>query len=1345
MTESTSRSIVKKSRWLKGILLCLILLIALLAMVIGMLTSSAGQRQLLRWADDFTDSLSFGQITGGLSENNGLILDNVHFSEKNSDLAISRVQLKMPLSCLLHGELCINQLAVLDPTVQLSVAPSQENQPAPAKNGSMGKISLPLSFNIQNVQVKNLNLTVKTPTATQHLQLANFQTALTGKNNGLTLEPTTIAGLTFSTSTLNKKTPAKPSKPQPIDWKALEKQLSQPLLTLKGFTLPLNIEIKQIQGDNWLYTMGKKPNEQIRVPQLRLSANANSEQIALSQLSVKSSLGDVNLTAQLKTSGDFPVKLNATGSLAAINKLHPLYHIKSLKPLFKERSHFQLTATGALNKTLALDVQTTGFLPAQLLAKAQLTTAKMPFSVNLTSAGINYPFKELIGELNAQRAYIPTQFKQLKLVVNGDILAYQGALNVQVAGGNLPPSPLDVTFNGGIDHIDLSKIQLYVGHQQNLTLNGKLSWRNGFKWDSNLNLKNFPIDKILQNIPAFKNLPKLPAVLSGTASISGTVLQNNQWHIDIPRINLHGLVSNQPFKLNVIMDASADKGLNLPMLDFVYGRNNIDGRGVFGKVRDLHFNINAPDLRGIFPDLTASLFGQINLTGEQNPTHDRLKIDANLRGENIRFQTFHLKNFTLTTKVSTSPQWQGELSLRLNDLHLNQETIRHAELIGGGSERDHQFTLTSQGDPVAMQWQVKGNYHADTHIWRGELSKADVKSPFGKWQTDHNVKFAYNFNVGQAVVFPHCWQNVDASICFTHVFSAGKIGYIPFEIKNIDLALVNKLIKQKSLFGMLSGNGQVRWFTQRAPTFQVALQGKDIVLNQRLNYRYLRLIMPQVNLNGGMFNNDFIGKVAVKMEMPAVRDGVHFVNKSYGDIDADLKVQDVMQKRLLSGKAQLKNLSLAIFNQLFSKSENIQGNVEGELQLGGNLQQPRLDGYVQVSDVKAQLKLLPMRITNGGMIIEFFGDHAKFDSTLFALNGANPEQVPDPLIIQGDANWKDFAHYQANLNIRGESIYLSVPMSPTIVALRVSPDVQLAATENTLSLNGDITIPWAKIDVQALPENSISPTSDLVILDGPNKTKASDYLTFAKTGRTSTGHSIQSNVKIHFGDNVNLKAYGLNTNLTGTLALIQQQGSLGLYGRIDLKNGHFVAYGQNLLIKEGYIGFNGLPSKPVLNINAIRNPTEMYDSNITAGIDITGYADSPSLKIYTRPAKSQEEALSYLLTGQGIEDATNNGNSTNALSSALLSMSLAKTSGIVSGIGKVFGLQNLNIGTRGVGDKSQVAISTNLTDRIHISYGVGLFTGIAELTVRFKLLPKLYLQSISSLNQAFDLLYQFEI
>ncbi|SYK73581.1 Family of uncharacterised function (DUF490) [Klebsiella pneumoniae] len=92
----------------------------------------------------------------------------------------------------------------------------------------------------------------------------------------------------------------------------------------------------------------------------------------------------------------------------------------------------------------------------------------------------------------------------------------------------------------------------------------------------------------------------------------------------------------------------------------------------------------------------------------------------------------------------------------------------------------------------------------------------------------------------------------------------------------------------------------------------------------------------------------------------------------------------------------------------------------------------------------------------------------------------------------------------------------------------------------------------------------------------------------------------------------------------------------------------------------------------------------------------------------------------------------------------LISLGVAQSGQLVGKIGETFGISDLALDTQGVGDKSQVVVSGKITNDLQVKYGVGIFDSLATLTLRYRLMPRLYLEAVSGVNQAIDLLYQFE-
>lgn len=87
---------------------------------------------------------------------------------------------------------------------------------------------------------------------------------------------------------------------------------------------------------------------------------------------------------------------------------------------------------------------------------------------------------------------------------------------------------------------------------------------------------------------------------------------------------------------------------------------------------------------------------------------------------------------------------------------------------------------------------------------------------------------------------------------------------------------------------------------------------------------------------------------------------------------------------------------------------------------------------------------------------------------------------------------------------------------------------------------------------------------------------------------------------------------------------------------MNIRNGQYRSFGQDLQIKEGKILMNGPVDQPYLAITAIRNPNNTQDG-VVAGVRVSGPSDEPSLTIFSEPAMPQANALSYLLRGQNID------------------------------------------------------------------------------------------------------------
>ena len=1291
-TEKTENK-PKRKKTLFRRLLCLISAVVFLPvfLLIAALATESGTGLLVRLTDKLSDALSIESVSGSLQR--GLVLNNLRFQTAGVDTQVAQTRLQLDFACLWQRKICVQDVSIKQPTINIDTALLPPSQRSRENNDStpLHRIDLPLSMAIEKVQVENFALTINR----HQMNLAHFHTAASLDNdNGLILSPTQIDGFSFMMQSSADEQQASPKEAdnRPIDWAQIEQTLTPPLLAnLQQIQLPFDIHVQSIEGKNWQYqqVQDNRVQQDIRVETFRLQADVTDYLLRLQKLDIESSLGKVQAQGQMQLNNDFPLDFKVQTES---------YQLKATERLVIPPSRAQLQLSGTLKNQTALSVQTQGAVNAELTAQVELNRAKTPFSLHLYSPSVDYPF------VTEKADSAPLKVRDIDLQLNGNLLDYQLKLSGQASGMQIPSSQLDLAAKGSLSYADIENLQLNA-LDGNLHLHGKLDWRNGFQWQSTADLNKINLGAYLKN---------WPAVLSGKLASTGQVDAQN-WQVDLSELDIQGNLAKRALTLKGQLSASKQTLLDIAQLQLNYGDNHITAQGKISRQSDFNLTINAPDLRGLLPDLSASLTGKVNLAGDI----DKPDVNLELHGNKIQFQDLRLNKLFAKGKVNVAEQIQGRVDLELTEFNYGDIHLSRADLWLTGREENHQLHLRAKGEPVAAVFNLYGNFDRTSQTWQGILNQIDIKSPIGNLTNDKNIQVNYDNKQLLATVSAHCWHNPDVDLCFPQTFRVGRTGEIPFEIKGLQLDLVNKLTERKELLkGSLNAKGNAAWFTDKAPQVSLQAEGKEIGLAHKIDYRTFKLTIPQLTLNGQLENNNLSLKSDIRLERQ-------------GHISTDLKLSDIAKGRKLGGSLVISQLNLNLVNQLLSGGESVSGEVTANLNVGGDLNSPLLNGSFTVDQIKAKMKSLPFELSDGEVNLSFHGKR----STLLGY-----VQTPDSrLDLNGDANWQDLNRWDSRVQVKTERFSVDIP---SMAKLKINADVSAQATPELLRLSGEVAVPWARIAVESLPESAVSVSSDEVILDG----KTDKNLTALPTkmaAKTKSGMAIESDLKIRIGEDVNFNAYGLNSNLQGLLAVKQEKGNLGLYGQIALKNGRYASFGQDLLIRKGEIAFSGLPSQPMLNIEAIRNPEAMENNNVVAGIKVIGLADSPNVEVFSEPSMPQDQALSYILTGRSLENSGETGSS-GSVGAALLGLGLGKSGKLVGGIGETFGIQDLNLGTAGVGESSKVVVSGNITPRLPVKYGVGLFDGLAEVTLRYKLIPQLYLQSVSGVNQAFDLLYQFD-
>ncbi|MGB7481386.1 MAG: translocation/assembly module TamB domain-containing protein, partial [Burkholderiaceae bacterium] len=158
-------------------------------------------------------------------------------------------------------------------------------------------------------------------------------------------------------------------------------------------------------------------------------------------------------------------------------------------------------------------------------------------------------------------------------------------------------------------------------------------------------------------------------------------------------------------------------------------------------------------------------------------------------------------------------------------------------------------------------------------------------------------------------------------------------------------------------------------------------------------------------------------------------------------------------------------------------------------------------------------------------------------------------------------------------------------------------------------------------------------------------------------------------------------------------------------GTVNVAEGTYEAFGRKLAIERGLINFQGPIDNPNINILAMRRNQE-----VEAGVEVTGLAQQPRVRLVSEPNVGDEEKLSWLMFGHGSESSGLGQRQAAGAALALLGNAGGKR--IAQGIG----IDEFSIGSSesGLADQQVVNLGKAISERFYVGYEQSL-TGAASI------------------------------
>lgn len=525
-----------------------------------------------------------------------------------------------------------------------------------------------------------------------------------------------------------------------------------------------------------------------------------------------------------------------------------------------------------------------------------------------------------------------------------------------------------------------------------------------------------------------------------------------------------------------------------------------------------------------------------------------------------------------------------------------------------------------------------------------------------------------------------------------------------------------------------------------------------------------------VSLPEGVPDLLLAGRVEVRGSGPADLDGRIALNlaepagaEAAGVLGGRNRFEATLTEGTIDGLVELTVPSLAFTRRWTGEELRVDGGLTLTGDLSGPLLEPRLDARLSGRDIEVRQPALGWVLEDGSLVARLEGRELTLERLRLASGEGRMTLTGRATLLDREAPVAPGAlPLQGRFQLDADA--LAVPLGPgqRIVLdgqTRFDSDAQgMALTGELRARSGLIEIassgaPTLPGDIAIVDESSAGQPAPPAPADGANEVPA------------GPAPKVRSDLKVNLGDQLRVVGAGVNARLGGELAI---RGVLPesptVNGTVRLIEGSYKAYGQDLAVRRGEVRFDGPIDNPVLDLAAVRP-----NLPVEVGVTITGNALNPVIELFSSPAMSDAEKLSWLVLGAPLDDASTAAQSL-ALQQAALTL-VGRDDGSISGGGLAdkLGLENIGFGYAsttgqqelvtdagaltglpGSGQESSssardevVTVSKRLSSKLRVSYEQGVRGVWNLLRLQYEINDRLSLRAQTGSDSAIDLLYFF--
>ena len=1108
-------------------------------------------------------------------------------------------------------------------------------------------------------------------------------------------------------------------------------------IQLPELKLPVAIQLGDVRVGSLLF------NGSEELKGLQLAAHWTAAGMQIDSVHLQRDDLVLDLAGLLQPTGDWP--LSATGNLS-------LPYAPGGAPW-----KVALKIDGDLLKTLKLDADSNGYLPAKLKGELQPLADNLPAELHITADG----FKA--------SADLPDtlQLNQLDLTAKGDLKS-----GYQLLGKAVLPAekgPVDLLLQGRVDAkgAQIAGLDLTASDKQSLKLTAQLDWQQGFSADAKIAWLDFPWHRLYPLIDepqvalrtfngeiSYKDgnyLGNLKADLDGPAGkfnvvtpFSGDLKQiflpelkltagqgkaeghlNVQfadgiawdtaldlsalnpayWVAELPGtlagpLRSQGEFKNEQLKLNADLDLKgrlrgqtavlaakaegAGEQWTLANLDIRLGDNRINGSGSLQQRLAGQIDIKLARLAQLWPQLRGQVNGRLDVAGSLQAPQGKL----DLKGQQLAFADNRLQSLSLDANLDSTQR--ARIDLKGSGIQAGDTQVGTLTASAQGDIKSQKVQLDLAGPLVKLALALDGNL--DKGNWRGRLASGDVQAGGQDWKLQAPAKIE-RLADGKLTFAAHCWVSGAASLCGEdqRLMPEPKLRY---HLKQFPIdSLAAFLPKDFAWQGKLNADVQLD-LPDSGPKGVISVDASGGTMRVKDKDQWLD------------FPYDTL-KLETTLNPKRIDTQLNFRGGKLGELMVQAQINPLPKNKPMTGNFSLVGLDLAVARPFVPMVETLSGKLNGNGRISGGLLAPLVNGNINLVGGEISGPELPISLEGLNVQALIAGESVQ-------LNGGWRSGKAGQGSLKGQIDWG--RALAVDLSLQGAQ--LPVTVEPYAV-LEVAPDLKISLKDDKLAIAGKVQIPRGDITVRELPPSTVKVSDDTVIVG-------------SQTEEGKPAMAMAMDIDVVVGeDKLNFSGFGLTAKVQGHVHI---GDNMDTRGELWLNDGRYRAYGQRLDVRRARLLFAGPIDQPYLDIEAVRKTDD-----VVAGIRLSGSAEQPTTQIFSEPAMSQEQALSYLVLGRPLSST---GEDNNMLAQAALGLGLMGSAGVTSDIANKLGIQDFDLDTQGSGTTTAVVASGKITEKLSLRYGVGVFEPASTIALRYLLSKKVYLEVASGVASSLDIFYK---